>query len=84
MTADIKGSKTTDLGTVTLESSLGVLDLSSSPDGLEYAVRASDDPGGKPVPLREDPRHDRRPPARRLRRHLLAPGVPRPRREVRG
>jgi hypothetical protein len=49
MTADIKGSKTTDLGTVTLESSLGVLDLSSTPVGLEYAIRASDDPGGKPV-----------------------------------
>jgi TonB family protein len=49
MTADIKGSKTTDLGTVALESSLGALDLSSIPRGLEFAIRPSGDPIAKPI-----------------------------------
>jgi len=45
--AVIKGSKATDLGTVALASSFGVLALSSSPDGLEFAVRPAADPSGK-------------------------------------
>jgi len=48
-TAEIKGSKTTDLGTLTLESSLGALSLSSTPGGLEYAIRPAGDPLGRPV-----------------------------------
>jgi TonB family protein len=49
LAADVKGSKTTDLGTVTLPTALGELDLTSSPDDLEYAVRRDDDPQGKPL-----------------------------------
>ena len=49
LNADIRASKTTDLGTVRLESSLGTLELTSSPDGLEYSVRSGADPAGKPV-----------------------------------
>jgi TonB family protein len=45
--AVIKGSKATDLGTVALASSFGELALSSSPDGLEFAVRSAADPSGK-------------------------------------
>jgi TonB family protein len=49
MSADIQGSKTADLGTVVLESVLGTLQLSSTPDGLEFYIRPASDPSGKPV-----------------------------------
>jgi PEGA domain len=49
MNVDVKGSKTTDLGTVALQTLLGTLQLSSSPDGLDFAVRAVGDPAGVPV-----------------------------------
>lgn len=46
---EVKGSKTTDLGTVVLLSSFGQLDLASTPDGLTFAIRLSSDPAGKPL-----------------------------------
>lgn len=46
---EVKGSATTDLGTIALQSIYGTLGLSSSPDGLEFAIRAASDPGGKPI-----------------------------------
>jgi TonB family protein len=49
LTATVEGSKTVDLGTVTLESILGALTVSSTPDNLEFAVRPASDPTGKPV-----------------------------------
>jgi len=48
--ANVKGSKTTDLGTIALQTSLGALDLSSTPDSLDFVVHAAADPNG--VPLR--------------------------------
>src|ERR1022692_1581195 len=47
--AKINGSATTDLGIVKLESSLGALEVSSSPDGLDFSVRAAADPTGNPI-----------------------------------
>jgi TonB family protein len=49
LSADIQGSKTADLGTVVLDSVVGTLEVSSSPDGLEFYVRPASDPTGKPV-----------------------------------
>jgi TonB family protein len=49
LSADIQGSKTDDLGTVVLESVLGALQVSSTPEGLEFYVRPASDPTGKPV-----------------------------------
>jgi hypothetical protein len=49
LNAEIKGSTTTDLGTVKLESTLGALGVSSSPDGLDFSVHAAADPTGNPV-----------------------------------
>jgi TonB family protein len=49
LSADILGSKTDDLGTVVLESVLGTLQVSSTPDSLEFYVRPASDPTGKPV-----------------------------------
>lgn len=56
-TFEIKGSKTTDLGTLTLVSLLGQLDLASTPAGLAYAVRTESDPQGKPVATGNTPAH---------------------------
>jgi TonB family protein len=49
LSAEIKGSKTTDLGTVRLESSLGTLALASNPTDLEFALRPAADPTGRPI-----------------------------------
>jgi TonB family protein len=49
MTIEVKGSKTKDLGTVALETSLGSVDISSTPDSLEYAIRPASQSLGKPV-----------------------------------
>lgn len=46
---EVKGSATTDLGSIALQNIYGTLALTSSPDGLEFAIRAASDPGGKPV-----------------------------------
>jgi TonB family protein len=46
---EIKGSATTDLGLVTLQAIYGSLDLTSTPDGLEFSVRPASDPTGTPV-----------------------------------
>jgi len=46
---EILGSKTTDMGSLSLPSVYGSVDLTSSPDGLDFALRAADDPTGKPV-----------------------------------
>jgi TonB family protein len=48
MSAEVKGSKTTDLGSVTLQAIYGSLDLTSTPDSLEFALRPASDPKGKP------------------------------------
>jgi TonB family protein len=49
LSAEIQGSKTTDLGVLTLAHLFGSLDLSSSPDGLAYAIHPANDPSGKPI-----------------------------------
>ncbi|HEY4989910.1 MAG TPA: TonB family protein [Opitutaceae bacterium] len=49
MTADVAGGKTTDLGSVVLQSVYGTVNFSSIPDGLEFAVRPAADPAGKPI-----------------------------------
>ena len=46
---EILGSKTTDMGSLSLPSIYGSVDLTSSPDGLDFAFRLADDPTGKPV-----------------------------------
>jgi TonB family protein len=46
---EILGSKTTDMGSLSLPSIYGSVALTSSPDGLEFAFRLADDPTGKPV-----------------------------------
>ena len=48
-TVNVKGSATANLGTVRLKTIYGSLDLSSSPDGLEFEVRAASDSAGKPL-----------------------------------
>jgi TonB family protein len=48
-TAKIKGSTTTDLGSFPLQASYGSLDLTSTPDGLDFALRPASDPQGKPI-----------------------------------
>ena len=45
--AEIRGSKTTDLGSIALPSIYGSISLTSSPDGLEFAIRAADEPNGQ-------------------------------------
>ncbi len=48
MSAQVAGSKTTDLGSVTLQAIYGSLDVTSTPDSLEFALRPASDPKGKP------------------------------------
>lgn len=48
-TVQVKGGRTTDLGTVVLESVIGTLEVTSSPDNLEFYVRPAADSTGKPV-----------------------------------
>jgi TonB family protein len=47
--AEIKGSKTTDMGSVALQASFGSIDLTSTPDGLDFALHPAADPSGNPV-----------------------------------
>jgi len=49
LTAEIKGSKTTDLGTVALQTSVGTIELTSTPDGLDFAIRTAANPMGAAV-----------------------------------
>ena len=49
LNAEIRGSKVTDAGTITLSSIYGSVALSSSPDNLEFEIRAADTPSGPPV-----------------------------------
>lgn len=49
LNAEIRGSKVTDAGTITLSSIYGSVALSSSPDNLEFEIRAADNPSGPPV-----------------------------------
>ncbi len=49
MKVDIKGSKTTDLGSVALQASFGSIDLTSTPDGLDFVIRPATDPKGTPI-----------------------------------
>jgi len=49
LNAEVKGSKTTDLGSIALQAAYGSLDLTSTPDSLEFALRPAADPAGKPV-----------------------------------
>jgi TonB family protein len=45
----VKGSKTSDMGTVALQTTLGSLEVSSVPNHLAFAVRTADNPMGLPV-----------------------------------
>ena len=47
VTAEVKGSKATDLGAIMLQTIYGTLEVASNPNGLEFAVRAAADPAGK-------------------------------------
>ena len=49
LTAEVKGNQSTDLGTTVLQSVYGSLDLTSTPDALDFAIRPASDPAGKPV-----------------------------------
>jgi len=49
ISAEVRSSRTTDLGTVSLKSSFGRLEITSSPDGLAFVVHTAADPTGKPV-----------------------------------
>jgi TonB family protein len=49
LTAEVKGSKTTNLGSVALQAIYGSLDLTSTPDSLEFALRPAADPAAKPA-----------------------------------
>jgi TonB family protein len=55
MTSEIKGSQTTDLGSIALQPSYGTLDLTSTPDGLDFVVRPAADPTGKPIKAGKTP-----------------------------
>jgi TonB family protein len=55
MSSEIKGSQTTDLGSVALQPSFGSLDLTSTPDGLDFLVRPAADPTGKPIKAGKTP-----------------------------
>jgi TonB family protein len=55
MSLEIKGSKATDLGSVALQASFGTIDLTSTPDGLDFAVRPAADPKGTPVSTGKTP-----------------------------
>ena len=48
-TVEVKGGTVADLGAIKLQTIYGALELASSPDGLEFAIRAAADPAGKPV-----------------------------------
>jgi TonB family protein len=48
-TVEVKGGTVADLGMIKLQTIYGALELASSPDGLEFAIRAAADPAGKPV-----------------------------------
>jgi TonB family protein len=48
-TAQIKGGRTNDLGDVALESVIGTLEVSSSPDNLEFFVRPAAEPAANPL-----------------------------------
>jgi hypothetical protein len=52
LTVDIVGSKTTDLGPIKLERATGAVEVSSSPDQLEFSIRSSLAPADAP-PLRD-------------------------------
>ena len=49
LTAEIRPGKTTDLGSVPLASIYGAMDISSSPDNLEYTVRAVNNIMSRPI-----------------------------------
>jgi TonB family protein len=49
LSPEILGSKTTDLGTLTMQRAYGTLSLTSTPDNLEFAVRPAGDPKGRPL-----------------------------------
>jgi len=49
LNAEVKGTQTTDLGSIALQAAYGSLDLTSTPDSLEFALRPAADPAGKPV-----------------------------------
>ncbi len=55
MNLEIKGSKTTDLGSVALQASFGSIDVTSTPDGLDFAIRPQADPKGTPVSTGKTP-----------------------------
>ena len=51
ITADVTGSKVTDLGVITLERATGSLAVSSWPAGIEFSIRAANTPANS-IPIR--------------------------------
>jgi hypothetical protein len=90
LSANIVGSKTTDLGVITLERATGSIDLSSEPNGLEFDIRAPHTPtdaaplrhGRTPARLDDLPTGDyvvtfrRAGWSERTERVTIAPGAP--------
>lgn len=49
LTADIAGTKTTDLGLIVLQRATGTLAITSTPENIEFAVRPAGVPGARPI-----------------------------------
>ena len=49
LTADIAGTKTTDLGLIVLQRATGTLAVTSTPENIEFSVRPAGVPGARPI-----------------------------------
>ncbi len=49
LTADISGTKTTDLGLIVLQRATGTLAITSTPENVEFTVRPAGVPGARPI-----------------------------------
>ncbi len=49
LTADIAGTKTTDLGLIVLQRATGTLAVTSTPEDVEFSVRPAGVPGARPI-----------------------------------
>jgi TonB family protein len=52
---DLKGGATVNLGTIVLQSNVGTLDVTSTPDSLAFAIRTATDPTGIPFRIGRTP-----------------------------
>ena len=76
ITADIVGSKTTDVGPIKLERATGAVAVSSSPDQLEFSIRPSVTPARcRSSAARTHPGPVQRPPDRRVCRRVQSCGL---------